>query len=114
MTSVDEVREIALSFPGAHQSGHFDVTDFRVNNKIFCTLPPKPGQMGLRITASEQAALIAEAPETFTPGPGKWGEQGWTMVRLDQVDPVQLRELIAEAWRIRAPKRMVAEFDAER
>jgi hypothetical protein len=111
MASADEVRELALSLPGAHESHHFDVTDFRVNNKIFCTLP-RPGQMGMRIGVDEQAALLAEDPDTFERAKGKWGEQGWTLIRLDAVDQEQLRELIIEAWRTRAPKKLLAEYDS--
>jgi hypothetical protein len=32
-------------------------------------------------------------------------------VRLEEVDPTELAELIEEAWRIRAPKRLVAEWE---
>jgi hypothetical protein len=113
MVTADEVREIALALPGTHEKGHFDVVDFRVDNKIFCTLP-KPGRLGLRIPVSEQAALIAEDPETFTPARGQWGRQGWTTARLDRMELELARELITEAWRHRAPKRLVAEFDAGR
>jgi hypothetical protein len=113
MASADDVRELALSLPGAHESHHFEVTDFRVNNKIFCTLP-RPGQMGMRIAPDEQAALLAEDPDTFEPAKGKWGEQGWTLIRLDAVDRDHLRELITDAWRHRAPKKLVAEYDSGR
>jgi hypothetical protein len=30
------------------------------------------------------------------------------------VDPEELAELVEEAWRIRAPKRLVADYDASR
>jgi hypothetical protein len=35
-------------------------------------------------------------------------------VRLDAVDPDELAELIEEAWRLRAPKRVIAAYDASR
>ena len=34
------------------------------------------------------------------------------LVRLDAVDPDELAELIEDAWRLRAPKRVVKQFDA--
>ena len=40
------------------------------------------------------------------------GRYGWTTIRLDRVDPDELRELVVEAWRRTAPKRAVATFDA--
>jgi hypothetical protein len=36
------------------------------------------------------------------------------LVRLEAVDPEELAELIEDAWRMRAPKRVVAAYDAER
>lgn len=39
------------------------------------------------------------------------GRHGWVSVQLDLVDPEELRDLVVEAWRRTAPKRMVREFD---
>jgi hypothetical protein len=36
----------------------------------------------------------------------------YVLVRLDAVDPVELSELIEDAWRLRAPKRVIKAFDA--
>jgi hypothetical protein len=33
-------------------------------------------------------------------------------VRLDVVDPGELAELLEDAWRLRAPKRLLAAYDA--
>ncbi|MFE9655849.1 MmcQ/YjbR family DNA-binding protein [Micromonospora sp. NPDC006431] len=110
MVSPETVSSIALSLPGAHQSAHFDVTDFRVGNKIFCTLP-KPGVMGMRIDVAEQAALISEDPATFSAPDNRYGQNGWTFVQLATVDPAQLRELITDAWRRLASKKLQAELD---
>ncbi|HCT80068.1 MAG TPA: hypothetical protein DGT23_26580 [Micromonosporaceae bacterium] len=110
MIRPETVAKIALSMPGAHQGHHFDVTDFRVNNKIFCTLP-KPGRMGLCITTDEQAALLAEDPKTYQRANGSWGAKGWTIVILATADAQQLRELITDAWRLAAPQKLLTELD---
>lgn len=36
----------------------------------------------------------------------------YVLVRLDAVDRAELAELLEDAWRIRAPKRLVADYDA--
>jgi hypothetical protein len=111
MIKAADVREIALALPDARERGHHEVTDFRVADKIFCTLPKK-GWFGLRITTDEQAALVAEGSETFVPASGQWGRQGWTLVRMDGIDRSYAQELIAEAWRYRAPKKLLSAYDA--
>jgi hypothetical protein len=111
MIKASDVREIALALPDARERGHHDVTDFRVADKIFCTLPKK-GWLGLRITANEQAALVAERPDTFVPASGQWGKRGWTLARMDDIDRTHAQELIAEAWRYRAPKKLLTAYDA--
>jgi hypothetical protein len=36
------------------------------------------------------------------------------LIRLDAVDPEELSELIEEAWRMGAPKKLVAEYESAR
>jgi hypothetical protein len=40
------------------------------------------------------------------------GQHGWVGIRLDRVDPQEAVELLDEAWRATAPKRVVAAYDA--
>ncbi len=57
-----------------------------------------------------RAALLAEDPETFFVTPHYQDYPG-VIVRLATARPDQLRELLTEAWRLVAPKRLVREFD---
>ena len=49
-------------------------------------------------------------PDTFFVPPYV-GPNGWVGVRIQTVDPDELRELVTEAWRLTAPKRLVQAFD---
>jgi hypothetical protein len=104
------VRTTALSLPEAHEELHFDRPSFRVRNRIFATLPPgDPPRAVLKLPREAQQALVNAEPETFhLVG---WEHQGWTGVNLAAADPEELTELIEEAWRQVAPKRLVAERD---
>ena len=44
--------------------------------------------------------------------PSYVGQHGWVGVRLERVDAVELAELIEDAWRATAPKRVVKAYDA--
>jgi hypothetical protein len=67
-------------------------------------------ELFVKSTLAERDALIGAEPEVYS----EWwasGRFGWVRVQLDRVDPDEVRELVAEAWRLTAPKRMVRAFD---
>ena len=98
------VRRLALALPETAESAHFERPDFRVRNKIFATLPPDPGSVVLKSLPANVDALVASDRVTF------WDEwRGrWLGVRLDRVSLPVLRDLILDAWRVVAPKRLAA------
>jgi hypothetical protein len=78
---------------------------------MFATLSDDGRLATVKATRQEQAALVAAAPETFGV-PAYVGRHGWVSVQLATVDPAELRELLVEAWRQTAPKRLVSSYDA--
>lgn len=112
MVTEDEARALALALPEASESAHFENVDFRIRNKIFASFPGVD-TMGLRLTPEHQSVLVAEDPEVFRAPPNYWGRQGWTMVTLSKADPDQLADLLADAWRRLAPKKLIAAYDAD-
>ena len=66
----------------------------------------------IKATHEERAACVATDPETFSNG---WTSvtTAWISVLLERVDPQEVFELLAEGWRMNAPKRVVAAYDAE-
>ena len=86
-----------------------ELVGFRVRDKGFCYLNEANGVLMLKATREEQAALIAEAPDTFAPS---WtsGRFAWLEIKLSNVDPEELAELVTEGWRLSAPKRLANSF----
>ena len=71
-----------------------------------------PDALVLRVAdLGEREALLQGEPAAFFTTPHYDGYP-MVLVRLDAVDPAQLAELVEDAWRARAPKRLVAEYDA--
>ncbi len=103
----EEARLFALSLPEAHEHAHFGRPDLRVRNKIFATLPEDGRSVNLKTTPASLDELVSIAPETFR---DVWGGR-WVGVDLATVDPAFLRELITEAWRLAAPKRLAAKLE---
>jgi len=101
-------RRIALRMPEAMEGSHFGNADFRVNGKLFATLSlAKQGYGVLLLTPEQQAGMVADAPEVFSPVPGGWGLKGSTRVRLANVTPDILEAALRLAWSRKAPKRLL-------
>jgi hypothetical protein len=101
-------RRIALALPEAVEGSHFGSADFRVGGKIFATLSlEKEGYGVLLLTPEQQAGMVEDAPEIFSPVPGGWGQKGSTRVRLAKVTADILEAALNTAWRRKAPKRLL-------
>jgi hypothetical protein len=99
-------RRIALRLPGVVEGSHFGNADFRVGGKIFATLSLQfEGYGVLLLTPEQQAGMVEDAPEIFSPVPGGWGKKGSTRVLLAKVPPDILEAALRTAWLRRAPKR---------
>ena len=112
MHTADELRRVVLSLPEAEERETWGHPTFRVRDKMFATLSDDGRQATVKATREEQAALVAAAPETFGI-PAYVGRHGWVSIQLATVDPVELRELVVEAWRQTAHKRLVTAYDSE-
>ena len=112
MVSADELRQVVRSLPEAEERETWGHPTFRVRDKMFATMSDDGRQATVKATKEEQAALVAAAPETFGI-PAYVGRHGWVSIQLATVDPTELRELVVEAWRQTAPRRLVTAYDAE-
>ncbi|MFF2038969.1 MmcQ/YjbR family DNA-binding protein [Kitasatospora sp. NPDC058170] len=111
MVTFDEFRTMALALPSAVQQPTWEIETLRVGTKIFAMGSPDGATVSVKSTREDQLELLAAEPEVFS-FPKYVGRHGWVGVRLDAVDPEELRDLLTEAWRRTAPKRLVKEFDA--
>jgi hypothetical protein len=115
MGDLSQARAFALSLPGTSEQPHFDMTSFRVKGKIFATAPADETHLNIFVDESEVAATVAEQPAEL-PGafePLLWGQQVRGLrVLLAAAPEDRVCELLADAWRRKAAKRMVAAFDA--
>jgi hypothetical protein len=113
MISPDELRRMALALPEAEERETWGEATFRVRDKIFLMLGPDEQQASIKASLLEQSQLVASDPETFAVAPYT-GRFGWVSVRLARVDPGLMNELIVNAWRTTAPKRLAATHDSGR
>jgi hypothetical protein len=120
MADADDVRRIALALPQVVEIPS-DGFDFRVADKGFVWSYPEriPGKrrviradiavLYVGDEAEKQALLLGEPEVFFTAR----GYEDWplVMLRLAAVDVERLRELVTDAWRMRASAELVGELD---
>lgn len=110
MTS-EQARELALALPEAVERDHHGMPSFRVRGKIFATAPDE-AHLRVMVDEAEIRAATGEDPDTFEAF--WWGSRlACVVVDLRRVATDQLAELLDEAWRRKAPLRLVREHDAE-
>ena len=87
--------------------------DFRVGKRIFATLGYPDASLGMvKVTPSQQAALVKSAPRVFMPVPGGWGRQGSTHVKLRAATEKVLQPALLAAWSNIAPRRLATRVAA--
>ena len=101
----DDIAAIALTLPGTIESAHFGKRDFRAP-KIFLSLPTAK-TANLNLTPDQQRMFLDLYPQEFSALPNKWGQRGWTALRLDRCAAATARMAVEAAWRNVAPKRRV-------
>lgn len=104
------VRSFALSLPEAEERETWETATFRVRDKIFVMFSEQERHAWIRSVHDEQRALVAMDPGAWFVPPYV-GPNGWVGAVLSRADGDEVRELVTEAWRMTAPKRLVAAFD---
>lgn len=105
----DGALHFALSLPGAQQGVHVGRPDLRVANKIFATLPEGGKCVNIKSTSPNVDALVQTDPEAYH---DCWAGT-WVSVDLSRVDGQQVRELLVDAWKLAAPRRLLTQATAE-
>jgi hypothetical protein len=104
------VFKVMAGLPGAEEhEGWAGQPVFKVRNKSFAYLSEDESGLHLKALREEQEALVAEDPEAYEPS-WEGGRFAWVFVHLELADDGELEELITEAWRLTAPKYLIAQL----
>ena len=123
VVDADDVRRVAMSLPYTVEIDS-DGFDFRVGNRGFVWSYPEyvPGRRRVIRTdiavlyvgdeAEKQSLLLSEPEVFFTTSAYDWSPL--VMVRLEAIDLARLRELVTDAWHMRAPAKLEVEYPLAR
>jgi hypothetical protein len=115
--AVTRLREICLALPEAHEVEAWGEPTFRVKGKIFAMHSSAnthhgSGREGVWIlsVSSEQDFVLRARPDRYFKPPYV-GPSGWIGAWLDRNPPWnEITELLRDAYRRRAPKKLAAEL----
>jgi hypothetical protein len=109
----DDVRRVALSLPHTTERPSYGTPGFRVKDRLFARVREEGDVLVVWCEdEGEKQAMIESEPETFFTTPHYDGHP-MVLVRLEAADVGVLTELLTESWRLRAPAKVAAEYDAE-
>jgi hypothetical protein len=112
MPAWKDVVAIGRRLPEVEEGTWFRTPCLRVRKKSFCRMKEDGETLVVRVVDLEdKEALLRSDPEVFFTTPHYDGYP-YVLVRLGKVKRKQLTELVEDAWRIRAPKRLVAQYDS--
>jgi len=108
VSTESDVRRIALSLPETTEKPWFNTPGFRVKDKGFLRIRSEAegGLVAFVSDLGEKEALLASDPKKFYTTPHYDGYPT-VLVNLKAVGVRELRELIVESWRCKAPKRVL-------
>ncbi|WP_438447685.1 MmcQ/YjbR family DNA-binding protein [Gorillibacterium sp. sgz5001074] len=109
MISVTEVREVALSLPGAVEVEHMGKPSFRMNNKIFLVMQEDLITITVKISKEERNLYVSEDPVTYRIPEG-FAHLNYMHICLETAPKEEVFNLIRSAWGSVAPKKAVKAY----
>jgi len=108
----DTVRDLVNSLPRSEEGTSYGTPAFKVAGKLFVRLHDSGHSIVVRIEMTERATRIQSDPDACYIT-DHYRAYPWMLVRLSAVRLDDLADLLEGAWRLRAPKRLLGEYDAE-
>ena len=111
MATWDDVVAIGTRLQGVEVGTWYGTAGLKVGGKGFCRLRTDPDALVIRVLdLGDRTALLQQDPDVFFITP-HYDDAPYVLVRLERASRDVLAELIEDAWRIRAPARMLREAE---
>jgi hypothetical protein len=107
----ETVRALAQELLEVEESTSYGTPALKVRGKMFARLREDGETLVVWTDFIEREALTQGEPETFFITP-HYEDYPLVLISLARVDEAELRELLIESWRERAPRRLLGDFDA--
>jgi hypothetical protein len=109
MSTVEAVRELALSLPRSYEVLVRDRVKFRVGSLVYIAFSRDETLMGFGFPKEERSSLVASDPVRFLLPPPSDLRFHWVVARLALLGDDEMHELVTDAWRMVVPKFLARE-----
>ena len=104
-----EARALALGLAATAEQDHHGIPSFRVQGKIFATVPD-PHHIRIMVDQDDIRAVAAQYPDSCEEF--WWGKKlACVVVDLRSAPRHLVGELLLDAWRRKAPRQILRDFD---
>lgn len=105
------VHEAAAGLPGVELATSYGTPALKARGRLFARLHQTGDALVLRASALDRQIFMQSQPGTFYITE-HYRDHPWVLVRLSAVTRPELPALLERAWRMVAPRRLVAQRDA--
>jgi hypothetical protein len=112
MATLDDVRRLALSLPETSERPCYGTPGFYVRKHLFARIRSDEASVVVKADMGERELLMGAEPDVFFVT-DHYREYGYVLVRVEAIEEDELLEVLTDSWRMVAPKRLLAAFDAE-
>ena len=102
------LRKTLLHLPGVTEKMCFDTPAFYVNNKIFTRI--REDGENLVISTAERDKWMQANPDVYHITE-HYRNYSYMLARLHKADPDELAGILIDAWRNRATKKLIKQYD---
>jgi hypothetical protein len=110
-STFDTVRDLARALPSV-EGGSTGTPALKVKGKLLAWLRDDPDVLAVKVSPINREYLLRVEPEIFFLT-DHYRDYPIVLIRLSRIGRRELAEVLEEAWRLVAPKRMRAAFDAQ-
>lgn len=106
MLTFDTLRQWALALPETTEEPHFEKSAFKVKKKIFATYNPAHHRTCVKLSLVDQSVFCSADTINIFPVDNNFGNQGWTLINMSDIDPQLLLDALTTAYCTVAPKKL--------
>jgi hypothetical protein len=111
-STFDTVRDLARALPGVEGGGSAGAPALTLKGKLLAWLREDPEVLAVKVSPVNREYLLKAEPAIFFVTE-HYREYPIVLVRLPRIGRRRLAEVLEEAWRQVAPKRMRSAYDAQ-